>query len=164
MQSFTNMYNMKYFFTLLTAILFTQLSFAQSAEEYIDGRDINDSQVSKGIASYYHDKFVGRPTSTGELFSNDKFTAASNTLSLNTYVKVTNLTNGKFLYVRINDRMAKNNKRLIDMASICAKKLDFHYKGLTNVKVEIVPEEEGRSGILAQRTELEAEQAPDNKL
>lgn len=155
---------MKYIFTLLTSILFTQLSFAQSAEECMVGRDISDDPVAKGIASYYHDKFVGRPTSTGEMFSNEKFTAASNTLSLNTYVKVTNIANGKFLYVRINDRMAKNNKRLIDMASICAKKLDFHYKGLTKVKVEIVPEEEGRNGILAQRTELDAEKASANKL
>ena len=99
------------------------------------------------------------PRSTGQVFSNEKFTAASNTLSLNTYVKVTNLANGKYLYVRINDRMAKNNKRLIDMASICAKKLDYHNKGLAKVKVEIVPEEEGRNGILAQRTELNTEKA-----
>jgi rare lipoprotein A len=164
LHTFTNMYRMKYIFTLLISILFTQLSFAQSAEENIVGRDISDDSVAKGVASYYHDKFVGRPTSTGEMFSNEKFTAASNTLSLNTYVKVTNLANGKYLYVRINDRMAKNNKRLIDMASICAKKLDYHNKGLAKVKVEIVPEEEGRNGILAQRTELNTEKAAANKL
>lgn len=152
-----NMYIMKYIFILLAFLTFGQSSSAQSADEMMVGRELSDDSVANGIASYYHDKFVGRPTSTGELFSNDKFTAASNTLSLNTYVKVTNLANGKYLYVRINDRMAKNNKRLIDMASICAKKLDFHYKGLTKVKVEIVPEDEGRNGILAQRTELNAD-------
>src|SRR5690606_23733240 len=130
-----NMYIMKYIFILLAFLTFGQSSSAQSADEMMVGRELSDDSVANGIASYYHDKFVGRPTSTGELFSNDKFTAASNTLSLNTYVKVTNLANGKYLYVRINDRMAKNNKRLIDMASICAKKLDFHYKGLTKVKV-----------------------------
>lgn len=159
-----NMYIMKYIFILLAFLTFGQSSSAQSADEMMVGRELSDDSVANGIASYYHDKFVGRPTSTGELFSNDKFTAASNTLSLNTYVKVTNLANGKYLYVRINDRMAKNNKRLIDMASICAKKLDFHYKGLTKVKVEIVPEDEGRNGILAQRTELNAEKAEANKL
>lgn len=159
-----NMYNMKYIFILLSFLLFSQSSFAQSVEETIVGSEVSDDSVANGIASYYHDKFVGRPTSTGELFSNDKFTAASNTLALNTYVKVTNLSNGKYLYVRINDRMAKSNKRLIDVASICAKKLDFHYKGLAKVKVEIVPEEEGRNGILAQRTELNGQNTEANKL
>lgn len=164
MHPITNMYGMKYILMLLTIISFSRAANAQTAEQVIIGRDISDDSVAKGVASYYHDKFVGRPTSTGEVFSNDKFTAASNTLSLNTYVKVTNLANGKYLYVRINDRMAKSNKRLIDMASICAKKLDYHYKGLAKVKVEVVPEEEGRNGILAQRTELEAEKASANKL
>ncbi|HYC28369.1 MAG TPA: septal ring lytic transglycosylase RlpA family protein, partial [Chitinophagaceae bacterium] len=121
---------MKYIFILLALLSLSQPSFAQSAEELAVCAKGDEDSVANGIASYYHDKFVGRPTSTGELFSNDKFTAASNTLAMNTYVKVTNLANGKFLYVRINDRMAKSNKRLIDMASICAKKLDFHYKGL----------------------------------
>ena len=120
--------------------------------------------MSKGIASYYHDKFVGRQTSTGEVFSNDRFTAASNTLKLNTYVKVTNTKNGKCLYVRINDRMAKSNTRLIDMASICAKKLDYHEDGLAKVKVEVVSEEEGKKGILAQRAELAQEQEPTNQM
>lgn len=138
---------------IFTSLLVLLLSVSMKAQEQtvINGRVISDDQVAKGIASYYHDKFVGRQTSTGEIFSNDKYTAASNTLSLNTYVKVTNLKNGKILYVRINDRMNKSNKRLIDMASICAKKLGYHYDGLANVKVEVVSEDEGKSGILAQR-------------
>lgn len=133
----------------LILLLLTSAAFAQDRE--VNGRVISDDPTAKGIASYYHDKFVGRPTSTGEVFSNDRYTAASNTLSLNTYVKVTNLENGKVLYVRINDRMNKSNKRLIDMASICAKKLGYHYQGLAKVKVEMVPDEEGKDGILAQR-------------
>ncbi len=120
------------------------------------------SAGKKGIASFYHDKFEGRPTATGEVFDNDKFTAASNTLRLNTYVKVTNLSNGEVVYVRINDRMNKTNKRLIDLASIAAKKLDFQSNGIADVKVEVVPEEEGRCGILAQR-EME-QMSPVNKL
>jgi rare lipoprotein A (peptidoglycan hydrolase) len=47
--------------------------------------------------------------------------------------------------------MAAGNKRLIDLASIAAKKLDFHKKGITKVKVEVVTEEEGKTGILAQK-------------
>lgn len=142
---------MKYIFTVLSFLLLSQIAFGQATDcNEINGKEQLDDNAAKGVASYYHDKFVGRHTSTGEVFSNDKFTAASNTLSLNTYVKVTNIKNGKYLYVRINDRMAKNNKRLIDMASICAKKLDYHDQGLAKVKVEVVSEEEGRQGILAQ--------------
>lgn len=141
---------MKYIFTVLSFLLFAQIGGFGQTKKKATGKGIEDDSVSKGIASYYHDKFVGRHTSTGEVFSNEKYTAASNELSLNTYVKVTNVKNGKYIYVRINDRMSKNNKRLIDMASICAKKLEYHDKGLANVRVEVVPEDEGKQGILAQ--------------
>lgn len=151
---------MKYILTVLAVILFSHVGgYSQTR----NGKDVDESSIAKGVASYYHDKFVGRHTSTGEVFSNDKYTAASNTLSLNTYVKVTNIENGKYLYVRINDRMSKNNKRLIDMASICAKKLDYKEAGLAKVKVEIVPEEEGKQGILAQSTGI-APVTADNEL
>ncbi|MCB0698231.1 MAG: septal ring lytic transglycosylase RlpA family protein [Chitinophagales bacterium] len=156
---------MKLIFTSLLVLLFSNAVFAQEDVENVNGRLITDDAVAKGVASYYHDKFVGRPTSTGEVFSNDKYTAASNTLSLNTYVKVTNLDNGKVLYVRINDRMNKSNKRLIDMASICARKLGYHYQGLAKVKVEVVSKEEGKRGILAQRAaDAERSEQPENKL
>lgn len=103
----------------------------------------------KGIASFYHDKFEGRKTANGEIFDNDKFTAASNKLKLGSYVKVTNISNGEVVYVKINDRMA-NNGRVIDLASVAAKKLEFAKKGITKVKVEVVNAEEGKKAILAQ--------------
>lgn len=109
--------------------------------------------VKDGIASYYHDKFVGRQTATGEIFDNNRFTAASNNFKLGSYVKVTNLSNGEVIYVRINDRMAKSNTRVIDLTSMSAKKLQFHKKGITKVKVEIVPASEAKPAILAQRKE-----------
>jgi rare lipoprotein A len=104
----------------------------------------------KGIASFYHDKFEGRQTATGEIFDNDKFTAASNKLKLGTYAKVTNLSNGQVVYVKINDRMNASNQRLIDLASVAAKKLHFQNKGITNVKVEPVSAQEGRMAIAFQ--------------
>ena len=130
----------------------------------VGGRTISNDPVAKGIASYYHDKFEGRQTSTGEIFDNQKYTAASNTLALGTYVKVTNMSNGEYIYVRINDRMHKANTRLIDMASICAKELRFHRKGLAKVKVEIVPKSEGKKGILTQRTIKKKPANTDNNM
>lgn len=108
------------------------------------------SSIKKGIASFYHDKFEGRRTATGEVFDNDKFTAASNIHKLGSYVRVTNLSNGQVVYVKVNDRMAKSNSRLIDLASIAAKKLGFDKKGVTNVKVEAVSAEEGKRKVIAQ--------------
>lgn len=116
---------------------------------------------SQGTASYYHNRFEGRKTATGEIFSNDDFTAASNRLPLGTYVKVTNLTNGKIIYVKINDRMAASNRRALDMAETCAVALGYKNAGTAQVKIEIVNKEEGQRQILAQR---EAQQKPTNQL
>jgi rare lipoprotein A len=118
------------------------------AQKKTSGSILTD--VKKGIASFYHDKFEGRKTATGEIFDNDLFTAASNTLKLGSFVKVTNLSNMEVVYVKINDRMAATNHRIIDLASVAAKKLAFQKKGLAKVKVEVVPKEEGKQGILAQ--------------
>jgi rare lipoprotein A len=115
----------------------------------------------KGVASFYHDKFEGRRTATGEIFDNDKFTAASNKLKLGAYVKVTNTQNGRVVYVRVNDRMAASNSRLIDLASVAAEQLAFTGQGTAKVKVEIVPEQEGKMGILAQK---EIYATPKNEL
>ncbi|MBK7690624.1 MAG: hypothetical protein IPJ31_05740 [Bacteroidetes bacterium] len=75
----------------------------------------------QGIASYYHSKFEGRKTSTGEIFSNRKLTAANNFLKLGTKVRVTNLLNGKSVIVKINDRM---NKKTSDSSTCRMKQRD----------------------------------------
>lgn len=92
----------------------------------------------RGTASYYHPKFHGRKTSTGEKFSQEKLTAASNTIKLGSRVKVTNLRNGRSVIVTINDHMARRNKRLIDLSYRAAKELGFQQKGLCRVKVELL--------------------------
>ncbi len=141
---------MKKYLLLTSAILLSALSLkAQTKTGVI-------SNIKKGIASFYHDKFEGRKTATGEVFDNDKFTAASNTLKLGSYVKVTNLSNGEVVYVRINDRMNKSNTRVIDLASIAAKKLNFHQKGVAKVNVELISSSEGEQHILAQRAQRDA--------
>lgn len=92
--------------------------------------------VSFGTASYYAHKFEGRKTADGEIYRGNKFTAASNTLPFNTVVLVRNLKNDSTVIVRINDRMAKWNKRLIDLSRIAGRKLNFD--GLTKVSVTII--------------------------
>ncbi|MEZ5046103.1 MAG: septal ring lytic transglycosylase RlpA family protein [Chitinophagaceae bacterium] len=91
-----------------------------------------------GTASYYSNKFNGRKTANGEIFSNDKLTCANNFLKLGTYIKVTNTKNNLSVVVKVNDRMNKKNKRLVDLSQRAAKELKFFKHGLGQVKIEVV--------------------------
>jgi rare lipoprotein A (peptidoglycan hydrolase) len=95
-------------------------------------------QVQYGIASYYADKFEGRKTYTDEIFSQDSLTAASNTLPMHTWVKVTNLRNHRTVIVQINDKMHPRNRRLIDLSRAAAAKLGFAGRGLVRVRVDVI--------------------------
>ena len=94
------------------------------------------AQPRTGMASYYHTKFSGKKTASGDIFNNQKMTAASNHFSLGDWVKVTNLQTGKSVFVVINDRMAKNSPRLIDLTHAAAKHLNFLDRGICRVSVE----------------------------
>lgn len=108
------------------------------------------TEQKTGIASFYHNKFEGRKTATGEVFDNDKYTAASNHFKLGTYVKVTNQSNGKIVYVKVNDRMGHQG-RMIDLAEVAAQDLKFISRGTVKVKIEQVSSEEGKKQVLAQK-------------
>jgi rare lipoprotein A len=101
-------------------------------------KEKKSSQAHYGTASYYANKFDGRKTASGEIFSQQKLTAACNTIGLNTWVKVTNLRNKKNVIVKINDRMHPKNKRLIDLSHAAAKQLGYTGHGLAKVKVEVL--------------------------
>ena len=72
-------------------------------------KEVNDNgdsaTVYYGVASYYADKFNGRETASGEIYSHTKSTAACNVLPLGTWIRVTNLRNGKSVILKINDRL-----------------------------------------------------------
>ena len=92
-----------------------------------------------GIASFYSRSLEGTKTATGEIFRHANLTAASNNFKLGTWVRITNLNNGKFIIARINDRMHPRmaaKGRVVDLTIAGAKKLDFISDGLTKVKVE----------------------------
>ena len=111
-------------------------------------RTVSSEKIHYGTASFYANKFEGRKTSTGEIFSQKKMTGASNTLPLNHWVRVTNTRNNLSVILRINDRMHKNNKRLIDLSKSAAKKLKYTGYGLAHVKVELLGKK--RPGDIAQ--------------
>jgi rare lipoprotein A len=89
-----------------------------------------------GMASFYANKHNGKKTASGERFQNTKLTAAHQTIPFGTMVKVTNLSNGKTVEVRINDRGPFAKGRIIDLSRSAAKKIDMIDAGVTKVKIE----------------------------
>jgi len=97
--------------------------------------------VEEGQASWYGPGFHGRMTANGEQFDTGDMTAAHRTLPLPSVVRVTNLDNGKTVFVRVNDRGPFKRNRIIDVSKSAAKALDFHGAGTTRVRVEFMPNE-----------------------
>ncbi|HJW17102.1 MAG TPA: septal ring lytic transglycosylase RlpA family protein [Flavisolibacter sp.] len=100
-------------------------------------------KVYYGIASYYADKFNGRPTANGEIYDHNKLTAACNILPLGTWIRVTNLKNNKSVIVKTNDRLHPRMKRIVDLSKSAAKLLAYTGRGLTQVKVEVLEKDPG---------------------
>ena len=91
-----------------------------------------------GLASWYGDAFHGRLTANGEVFDMTSLTAAHPTLPMPSYARVTNLSNGKSLIVRINDSGPYHGNRIIDVSNRAAQLLEFRGHGVARVKVEYV--------------------------
>ncbi len=91
-----------------------------------------------GLASWYGDDFHGRLTANGEVFDMTSLTAAHPTLPMPCYARVTNLSNGKSLIVRVNDRGPYNGNRVIDVSNRAAQLLEFRGHGVARVRVEYV--------------------------
>lgn len=103
-----------------------------------------------GTASYYADKFEGRTTANGEKYHHSRLTAAHRTLPFGTMVKVTNVSNGKSVTVKINDRGPFVENRIIDLSKSAAKTLDFVHDGLAQVEIEVIDPGDGKySNVLA---------------
>jgi rare lipoprotein A len=89
-----------------------------------------------GMASWYGVQFHGRRTANGEIFDSASLSAAHPTLPLPSYVRVTNLDNGRSIVVRVNDRGPYTRGRLIDVSERTAELLDFKRDGSTEVRVQ----------------------------
>lgn len=92
----------------------------------------------KGIASWYGSKFHGRRTSSGETYDMYAMTAAHKTLPLPTYVEVTNLSNGRKVIVKVNDRGPFHEDRLIDLSYSAAKQLGIVSRGTGMVDIRAI--------------------------
>jgi rare lipoprotein A (peptidoglycan hydrolase) len=98
----------------------------------------NPHYRAEGIASWYGEDFHGRMTANGEVFDLNGISAAHPTLPLPSYVRVTNLSNGRSLIVRVNDRGPYSSNRIIDVSTKAAYLLGFRNRGTAWVRVEYV--------------------------
>jgi rare lipoprotein A len=97
--------------------------------------DSAEGYVERGVASWYGSKFHGRRTSSGETYDMHAMTAAHKSLPLPTYVRVTNLRNGRSTVLRVNDRGPFHANRIIDLSHAAARKLDIIRQGTGLVEV-----------------------------
>jgi len=93
-----------------------------------------------GTASWYGSYFEGKETASGEPFDMYDLTAAHPTLPLGTFVKVTNLRNGKSVVVRVNDRGPVVEGRIIDLSYQAACVLHLEHQGIQEVRLDLVSE------------------------
>jgi rare lipoprotein A len=97
------------------------------------------SDVERGQAGWYGDRYHGRKTASGERFDQNALTAAHRTLPFGTVVEVKNLDNGRTVTVRINDRGPFGKKtRIIDLSRAAAREIDMVHAGVAQVELRIV--------------------------
>jgi rare lipoprotein A len=114
------------------------LSRAVPAKPEIRNQTGKNQPYQIGTASWYGDYFVGKPTASGEDFDMYDMTAAHPTLPLGSYVRVTNLRNGRAVVVKVNDRGPVVPGRIIDLSYGAAQVLEFEHRGLQRVRLDLV--------------------------
>lgn len=116
--------------------------YLDTGEEQPSQDSVNETalvvKVEYGKASYYADKFQGKPTASGEMYDRDKLTAAHKTLPFGTFCRVTNTANKKTVTVRINDRGPHVSGRIIDLSYQAMRLLDGISAGEIEVMVEVL--------------------------
>jgi len=113
-------------------------------------RPVKTKPYQIGTASWYGQIFDGKPTASGEPYDMYDMTAAHLTLPMGSYVRVTNLRNGKAVVVRVNDRGPIVPGRIIDLSYGAAQALQFKHRGLQRVRLDLVqPDQKTANQTLA---------------
>ena len=135
------MKNTKVYFIIISIIVISAFTGCSVSPRYNSNSLPSGVKVLEeeyGVASYYADKFHGRKTASGEVFDMNKISAAHKEMPLGTVVRVTNLKNGRWVVLKINDRGPFVKGRIIDLSYGAAKQLDFVREGTTDVRIEVL--------------------------
>ena len=115
-----------------------------------------------GVASWYGFPYHGRRAASGEVYDMEQLTAAHRTLPFQTWVEVTNLSNGKQVDVRINDRGPFVKGRIVDLSQAAARDIDMLRAGTTRVRLKVIappPHSEPREPVTVTTTPVTAPSA-----
>ena len=111
--------------------------------------EVDGDYDETGVASWYGPGFHTKTTANGETYDQNDLTAAHKTLPMPSYVRVTNLENGRAIVLRVNDRGPYAHGRVIDVSKRAAQLLGFEAQGTAKVRVRIV--DQGTSGFVADK-------------
>lgn len=117
---------------------------AEDADRKVWQKRARESDIYTGKASWYGRDFHNKATASGVLYDMYTFTAAHRTLPMGTVVRVTDQHNGKSVIVCVNDRGPYVAGRIIDLSFAAARKLGLQNRGVSNVKLEVVSDEQGK--------------------
>jgi len=128
---------MRAFSAVLIPLLLTVSAAAQEAqtEDSVAG---DATEIDGGMASYYGDELAGNRTASGERFDPGKLTGAHRSLPFGSMVRVTNVSNGDSVVVRINDRGPFSRRRVIDISHAAARQIGMHRSGTARVKLALL--------------------------
>lgn len=101
-------------------------------------KDSSLFRAEKGKISFYGKKHKGRKTASGEIYDMNEFTAAHKTYPFGTKVRVTNLANNKSVILKINDRLPKTSRRMIDVSFKAAQELGMMRSGLAKGEITVL--------------------------
>ncbi len=121
-------------------LLLTVSAAAQDAEitEATSVAVDTETELGGGMASYYGDELAGNRTASGERFNPSQMTAAHRSLPFGSMVRVTTLSNGDSVIVRINDRGPFSHGRVIDVSHAAAREIGMHRSGTARVKLALL--------------------------
>ena len=111
------------------------------------GKTARTKPYQVGTASWYGEYFDGKPTASGEDYDMYDMTAAHPKLPLGSYVRVTNLRNGRAVVVKVNDRGPIVPGRIIDLSYGAARVLKFEDRGLQKVRLDLVKPQTKRQPV-----------------
>jgi rare lipoprotein A len=131
-------------------------TYVIAGQVYTPSEDLRYNE--SGMASWYGPGFHGKRTANGEAYDQHAMTAAHRTLPMPSVVRVTNLSNGNTVILRVNDRGPFAHNRIIDVSRAAAERLDMVKSGVASVRVEILPDESRRVKEIAQNGGGVAEQ------
>lgn len=113
----------------------------KTSQKKIPTATVSVEGKANGVATYYHNKFNGRKTASGEVFNNNKLTAAHRTYPFGTILRVTNPINGKSVVVKVNDRGPFTKGKDLDLSRKAFMQItDNPNKGNLQVNIEVVKE------------------------